>query len=78
MITRHIASEYSNRGIRSNAVCPSISETPLMREFLGQDPSTADLPEMAKQVPVGRLCTPEDIAKAALYFASPYFNDFQT
>lgn len=49
-----------------------------MREFLGQDPSTADLPEMAKQVPVGRLCTPEDIAKAALYFASPYFNDFQT
>ena len=78
MITRHIATEYSSKGIRSNAVAPSISETPLMREFLGEEPNQDTLSEAAAHVPVGRLCTPMDIAKATLYFASPYFNDFQT
>ena len=78
MITRHLAAEYSSRGIRVNAVAPSISNTPLMREFLGEQPVQTNLEAAAKEVPVGRLCTPLDIAKAALYFASSYFNDFQS
>jgi hypothetical protein len=45
---------------------------------LGVVESGARISELAKQVPVGRICTPQDIAKAALYFASTYFNDFQT
>lgn len=78
MITRHLATEYSSFGIRVNAIAPSIGETPLMREFLGEEPSETSLSAAAAMVPVGRLCTPADIAKAALYFASPYFNNFQT
>jgi 3-oxoacyl-[acyl-carrier protein] reductase len=78
VITRSLAREYSGKGIRFNAVSPSISETPLMREFIGEEPTTESLSSAAVEVPVGRLCTPLDIAKAALYFASSYFNDFQT
>ncbi|KAK5047946.1 hypothetical protein LTR84_006136 [Exophiala bonariae] len=78
VITRSLAREYSGKGIRFNAVSPSISETPLMREFIGEEPTTESLSTAATEVPVGRLCTPLDIAKATLYFASTYFNDFQT
>lgn len=77
-ITSHMAREYSDKGIRVNAVAPSISETPLMKEFIAADPSAESLEEAAREVPVGRLCAPMDIAKACLYFASDYFNDFQT
>lgn len=77
-ITQAMAREYSHNGIRVNAVAPSISETPLMKEFIAADPSVESLEEAAKEVPVGRLCVPMDIAKACLYFASGYFNDFQT
>lgn len=78
VITRHMAREFSDKGIRVNAVAPSISETPLMREFIAGDPDEESLKEAARDVPVGRLCTLVDIAKACLYFASDYFNDFQT
>ena len=78
IMTRHLATEYSAHGIRINAVAPSISETPLMDDFLGEKRTAAGLSKLAEQIPVGRICTPEDIAKAVLYFASPYFNDFQT
>jgi 3-oxoacyl-[acyl-carrier protein] reductase len=78
MITRHLATEFSPKGIRSNAVLPSISETPLMKEFMGQAPTAENKASLASDVPLSRLCTPLDIAKAVLYFASDYFNDYQT
>ncbi|KAF2159951.1 hypothetical protein M409DRAFT_29560 [Zasmidium cellare ATCC 36951] len=78
VITRHMAREFSDKGIRVNAVAPSISETPLMKEFIAGDPDEESLKDAVRDVPVGRLCTPVDIAKACLYFASDYFNGFQT
>ena len=78
MITRHLAKEYSCNGIRINAVAPSLGATPLMREFIGAEPTPDSISETATLVPTGHLCTPEDIGKAALYFASTHFNHFQT
>jgi 3-oxoacyl-[acyl-carrier protein] reductase len=78
MVTRHLANEYSPKGIRVNGISPSISETPLMRDFLGKEPDSESRASLTAHVPLNRLCTPLDIAKAALYFATPYFNDFQT
>lgn len=77
-ITRHLSNEYAPKGIRINGISPSISETPLMREFIGKSPDHESKTALARAVPLRRLCTPEDIAKAALYLASPYFNDYQT
>ncbi|KAM0554876.1 hypothetical protein ACHAPJ_006611 [Fusarium lateritium] len=78
MITRHLSNEYAGRGIRINGVSPSISETPLMREFLGKTPDDESKNALISLVPLERLCTPLDIAKGALYFASSYFNNYQT
>ena len=77
MITRHLAAEFSAVGIRVNSVSPSIGNTALFNDFVANDVPD-DTTFKTLYPPLGRLCTPLDIAKACLYFASPYFNDFQT
>ena len=68
-LTKAMAIELASDKIRVNALCPVAGETPLLKEFMGQD-----TPEMRAKfvatVPLGRFSTPEDIAKAALHFAS--------
>ena len=68
-MTKAMAIELATDQIRVNALCPVAGETPLLKDFMGQD-----TPEMRAKfvasVPLGRLSTPEDIAKAALHFAS--------
>lgn len=78
MITRHLAAEYSPKGIRVNGISPSIGETALLREFIAQEPDVHNKASLAASASLNRLCTPLDVAKGALYFATPYFNDFQT
>lgn len=78
LITRGLATEYSSRGIRVNGVSPSMGNTGLAADFVGQE-FTPDVAKLkATEALLNRLCTPTDIAKACLYFATPYFNDFQT
>ena len=68
-MTKAMAIELATDQIRVNALCPVAGETPLLKDFMGQD-----TPEMRAKfvasVPLGRLSTPEDIAKAALHLAS--------
>lgn len=78
LITRHMSNEYAGRNIRVNGINPSICETPLMKEFIGEDPNEANKGALAAIVPLQRLCKPIDLAKAALYYASDYFNGYQT
>lgn len=71
MLTRSLAREFGRDGIRVNAVCPLATETPMwgkfMEGYLDKDEAAV---EFAKAVPLNRLAYPEDIAKAALFFAS--------
>ncbi|KAA8646689.1 uncharacterized protein ATNIH1004_005364 [Aspergillus tanneri] len=78
MITRCLAAEFSAKGIRVNGVSPAMGDTALMGDFLGKDPTDQIRQSKSAEAPLNRLCTPMDVAKAALYFATPYFNDFQT
>ena len=68
-MTKAMAIELAVDQIRVNALCPVAGETPLLKDFMGQD-----TPEMRAKfvasIPLGRLSTPADIAKAALHFAS--------
>ena len=67
-MTREIAVEYARQGIRANALCPGPVNTPLLEEFL------ADPKEKARRlvhIPMGRLAEASEIARAALYLASP-------
>lgn len=77
MATRHLAAEYARYGIRVNSVSPSIGNTALFKDFIAND-NPDDQAISSLYPPLGRLCTPLDIAKATLYLSTPYFNDFQT
>ena len=71
MFARAIAVEFRDRGIRCNAVAPGFIRTAHgMRELhelqaMGVNASEADI--AAQQ---GRLCEPEEVARAALFLAS--------
>ena len=68
-MTKAMAIELAEDRIRVNALCPVAGETPLLKEFMGED--TPEIrAKFVSTVPLGRLSTPADIAKAALHFAS--------
>ena len=68
-MTRLMAAELSPR-IRVNAVLPGAIETASFRTWLEQMPEQV-LEQMISATPMRRNGTPEDIAAAVLYFASP-------
>jgi NAD(P)-dependent dehydrogenase (short-subunit alcohol dehydrogenase family) len=68
-LTKSAALEYASRGIRINAVCPGIIETPMVSGMLVSEPGAME--EMMKEVPIRRLGRPEEIAAAVLWLCSP-------
>jgi len=64
--TKSLAKEFASRGITVNAIAPGFIATPM----------TNALPEAVKEqyraiIPFGRFGTPEDVAAAAAFLASP-------
>jgi NAD(P)-dependent dehydrogenase (short-subunit alcohol dehydrogenase family) len=71
MFARAIAVEYRDRGIRCNAVCPGFIRTPHgMREVEQLQTFGVDVSDAAIATAQGRMCEPEEVAKAALFLAS--------
>ena len=70
-LTRQVAIESVEQGIRVNCLCPGTVDSPWVGRLLSQadDPAQARTALQARQ-PMGRLGTPEEIAAAALYLAS--------
>lgn len=68
-LTKSAAVEYAPRGIRINAVCPGVIETPMVAGMLkGQAEAMA---EIMKQQPIGRLGQADEVAAAVLWLCSP-------
>jgi NAD(P)-dependent dehydrogenase (short-subunit alcohol dehydrogenase family) len=67
-LTRSLAVEFGPRRIRVNAVCPGTVPTPGAREMNNFDDSLYEA--RRQRTPLGRLGTPEDVASAAVFFAS--------
>jgi len=59
-ITRYLAVELAPQGIRVNAVSPGVVDTDALKFFPSRDQILA---ESRRRTPVGRLATPEDVAK---------------
>ena len=64
--TKSIARELASRGITANALAPGFIETDMTAELKAEMKA-----ELLKQIPLGTLGQPEDIAEAALFLASP-------
>ncbi|MBI2161799.1 MAG: SDR family oxidoreductase [Candidatus Rokubacteria bacterium] len=71
LLTKNMALDYAPHGIRVNAVCPGRIWTPMPISRLkpGDDPQEI-LARWGKNIPLGRVGTPEDVARAILFLAS--------
>ena len=76
-LTQAMAFELAPHGIRVNAVCPGFVATPMQTrelaweaELRGTDPETVKA-MWINDTPLGRLETPEDVAKVVAFLASP-------
>jgi len=70
-LTKSVAADYVERGVRCNAICPGTVETPSLGERIAAlgDPVTARAAFVARQ-PIGRLGRPEEIAALCVHLAS--------
>jgi NAD(P)-dependent dehydrogenase (short-subunit alcohol dehydrogenase family) len=70
-LARALALDYAARGIRVNALCPGIIDTPMLHYFADSMPDPAAAwREYSSVQPMGRLGTPEECAEAALWLVS--------
>jgi len=65
-LTKSVARELASRGVLCNAVAPGFIETE-MTAVLGE----AARAELLAQIPLGRLGTPEDVARVVAFLAGP-------
>ncbi|MBR4232461.1 MAG: 3-oxoacyl-[Oscillospiraceae bacterium] len=62
-LTKSAARELASRGVTCNAVAPGFIDTDMTRAL------PADRDELEKAIPLGRIGTPGDVAKAVLFLA---------
>jgi 2-hydroxycyclohexanecarboxyl-CoA dehydrogenase len=70
--SKALAREMARHRITVNAVCPGLTETPLLQSLRDQSPKMERILEaVTRATPLGRVATPEEIAGAVVFFASP-------
>jgi NAD(P)-dependent dehydrogenase (short-subunit alcohol dehydrogenase family) len=71
-LARALALDWAPEGIRVNAVCPGIVDTPMLTEVIDAAPDpAASRREHERAQPLGRLATPAEVASAVLFLATP-------
>lgn len=75
-LTKSIAADFIDQGIRCNAICPGTVDSPSLRQRIREQAQQQGRPETEVQAdflarqPLGRLGTPEEIAALATYLAA--------
>ncbi len=67
MMSRQLAQEWGDRGVRSNCISPGLILTPMTEAFYQKENVKQ---QREKIIPLGRIGLPEDIASAVLFLAS--------
>lgn len=70
LMSKSLAVELGPDNIRVNAICPVMGVTGLLEQFMGMPDTPENRQKFLATIPLGRLSTPQDIARAALYLAS--------
>lgn len=66
-LSRVAAKEAGPRGVRVNAVCPGLTDTPMLARSFGERAATADI---AARIPLGRVGAPGEQAEAVAWLCS--------
>lgn len=66
-LSKVAAKEAGPRGVRVNALCPGLTDTPMLRESLGTRPLTSSI---AERIALGRIGTATELAEAAVWLCS--------
>lgn len=66
MLTRHVAMEVGEHGVRVNCVAPATVRSERVERIMGPERRA----EVARMSPLGRMGVPEDVAAATLFLAS--------
>ena len=69
-LTRSMAIDHAQDGIRVNAVCPGDTETDMLLSGRGEEKREDLLRQLGQSIPLGRLGKPADIAAAVAFLAS--------
>ena len=67
-LTKAAAQEFNGRGIRVNAVCPGMVDTPMIQDWFRTSPEVANA--VLATMPGGRLGRPGQVAEAAVWLCS--------
>ena len=67
-LTKTTALEYAKQGLRVNAVCPGVIQTPMIDRITGKTKETIE--EFKGLEPIGRFGLPDEIANAVLWMCS--------
>lgn len=70
-MTKSMAIELAEDGIRVNLISPVMSATGLLGDFMGVPDTPENRNRFVSTIPLGRMCDPDDVANAAIYLASP-------
>ncbi|KAK2507578.1 hypothetical protein MC885_001672 [Smutsia gigantea] len=70
-LTKSVAADFIQQGIRCNCVCPGTVDTPSLQERIQSRPNPEEaLKDMLKRQKNGRMATAEEIALLCVYLAS--------
>lgn len=71
-LTKAVATDFINQGIRCNAICPGTVDSPSLQERIKEQGGNFEevLAAFVQRQPIGRLGTPDEISALALYLAS--------
>lgn len=74
-LTKTVSGEVASYGIRINAVCPGPVDTRMIHSVTSQiNPAEAEAvaKRYAAAIPLGRFCTPDEIANTVMFLCSDY------
>lgn len=67
-LTKTAALEYAKQGIRINAVCPGVIQTPMIDRLTGKDKVVEK--QYEEMEPIGRMGRPEEVAETVIWLCS--------